>query len=101
MSPPLAASPFQNSIGPQVCHVPPRFIAIHSVYCSGPLHPGGVTSGHRPGPDFLVNSTATPSLRIDSDVIVAVAGHAAAFGDEWITAAERLNASTPPPPPPP
>src|SRR5262249_55114088 len=84
------------------------FMAIQRVYCSGPLQPGGSTSGQRPGPCFLETWTATPSLRNDREVMDVVTGQLATLlGDECTTAVPRLNASGatgptgPPPPPPP
>src|SRR5262245_30726 len=81
-SPPDAGRPSPSSLVPHVCHCPPRFIAIPSVYWIPPVQPGGTTSGQRPGPDFFVNSTATPSLRNAIDVIVAVAGQLATLAGD-------------------
>src|SRR5438105_12817606 len=50
------------------------FIAIPSVYCSGPSQPGGVKSGQRPAPSCLENSTWTPLGRSSRTLMVVVIG---------------------------
>src|SRR3979409_1730523 len=47
------------------------------VHCSGPSQPGGVMSGHRPGPFFFENSTRTPRDWRSIDVIAVVIGQRA------------------------
>ena len=39
-----------------------------SVYCSEPVQPGGVMSGHRPGPSAFENSTWMPVGRMSTVV---------------------------------
>src|SRR5262245_40641701 len=79
---------------PDAYHRPLMFRTIHSVYCIGPSHPGGVTSGQRPGPSFFVKSTRTPPWPRSSSVIVAVAGQfATSAGEFMIVARPRLMAS--------
>src|SRR5436190_24204119 len=65
-----------------------------SVYCSGPSHPGGVMSGHRPGPLRFENSAWTPLDRISSEVMAVVIGQRArSLGEFRIMARLRLTPS--------
>src|SRR5579863_9300778 len=54
------SSPFQNSITAEQYHCPLMFRHMPSVYSSGPLKPGGMTSGQRPGPSRFEKRTSTP-----------------------------------------
>ena len=42
-------------------HCPLMLRHMPSVYSSGPVNPGGMTSGQRPGPSRFEKSTSTPS----------------------------------------
>src|SRR5882724_11854224 len=73
------------------------FSTIHSVYSIPPSQPGGVTSGHRPGPSFFVNSTSTPADEKSSTEILAVIGQFATSRGTLITFTPwRSIASCPP-----
>src|SRR5262245_42200648 len=66
-------------------------------YCSGPDHPGGKTSGHRPGPFFFENSRLIPATssgppRNSRYVILVVSGQLPMLlGEFTIVATLRLN----------
>src|SRR5262249_5330635 len=62
---------------------PLTFRHMPSVYCSGPSHPGGRTSGQRPGPSFFQNSTWTPAAFMSSSVMVVVIGQLARSNGEF------------------
>src|SRR5580704_15995083 len=73
---------------PDACHCPLMFSTIQSVYCSAPLHPGGVTLGQT---FCFVNSTCAPVGIRASRVSVAVAGQlATSDGELWMMARLRL-----------
>src|SRR6185295_20168499 len=73
------------------CHWPPMFRHIPSVYSSVPDHPGGLTSGHRPGPSFFENSTSTPCGRISTVCSAVVIDQLArSVGELWSTAPDRF-----------
>src|SRR5712691_437623 len=64
---------------------------IPSVYWSGPLQPGGVWSGQRPGPSRFENSTWTPFDRKSIRVMLVVTGQRArSLGEFRMVADARL-----------
>src|SRR5262249_52871950 len=60
------------------------FSTMPSVYCSGPSHPGGTTSGHRPGPSFFEKSTPMPLAVMCTARIPDVIGQFARFCGEFL-----------------
>src|SRR5437762_5029132 len=70
------------------------FSTMPSVYWSGPLKPGGMTSGQRPGPACFENSTWTPFDRMSTTLIAVVTGQRArSRGELRIVARPRLTMS--------
>src|SRR5690348_16200776 len=76
-APPLRSRPYQYSTMVDTYQRPPMFNAMPSVYCRGPSHPGGVTSGQRPAPWRFENSTWNPPELISIESIVVVIGQLA------------------------
>src|SRR5581483_8794712 len=89
---PVLARPRHIWMNPDVYQRPLMLTTAHTVYWSGPSHPGGTTSGQL---CFVVNSNDRPEAPdIDRLVIRPVAGQFAMSGGELYTAAvARLMAS--------
>src|SRR5439155_14737402 len=56
-------------------HWPLMFHVMPRQYSIAPENPGGVISGHRPGPSFLSKSTRMPSGSMARKLMDVVSGH--------------------------
>src|SRR5207249_8718461 len=77
---PVLGRPRHIWMNPDVFQRPPTFTTAHTVYWSGPLNPGGITSGQRF--EWLNSNESPAEPDILSRVIVAVGGQLAMSGGE-------------------
>src|SRR5262245_2504818 len=84
--------PCQNCTTAEQCHVSAMFTHMPSVYCSGPLHPGGTPSGQRFGPSRRSKSTRMALPVKWTLVIFAPSLHEPRSpGELWMTARLMSN----------
>src|ERR1700683_4106070 len=95
--PPADGRSYQTSITADPYHWPSMHSTMPMVYWSGPVHPGGVTSGQRLGGSFFENVSARPPLTKSTSVSVVVMGQLARSGGLSLRVTRLMSSSVGPP----